>query len=262
MKGVLDLSRIVFAPKKKLFGMVILAINKPEVNHMLADLLLKYNIKPLYTIIISKDDEIEITTFLDLSDAKTTSDKLVEEVLKIGDVKEVEVIKPLFKGLLIDTYHFPLTISGERACIFRKSILKGLFKDIKVELGEAGKVFLYYQGEEVGKSIYENYGKYAPLEEGMLTLFAELVKAVGWGIVEIVYSNLIEGIFTIRVYNSIECEFCETSNEPCGYFAKGVLAGLLSKITGKKIEVKETKCIAMGDPYCQFEAKPSEYKLP
>jgi predicted hydrocarbon binding protein len=39
--------------------------------------------------------------------------------------------------------------------------------------------------------------------------------------------------------------------EPSCYFTTGFLNGFFSAVKNK--HVKETKCIAMGDPYCEWE---------
>ena len=40
-------------------------------------------------------------------------------------------------------------------------------------------------------------------------------------------------------------------DEPSCYFTTGFLNGFFSAV--KNQHVKETKCIAMGDPYCEWE---------
>jgi len=51
---------------------------------------------------------------------------------------------------------------------------------------------------------------------------------------------------------------CKPSKEPSGYFFKGVLAGLLTKIENRDVIVEEVKCIAKGDEYCMFIARISK----
>jgi len=46
--------------------------------------------------------------------------------------------------------------------------------------------------------------------------------------------------------------------EPICHFEAGLLAGILEKIHKRKITVTETKCVAMGHEYCQFESDLSE----
>jgi predicted hydrocarbon binding protein/KaiC/GvpD/RAD55 family RecA-like ATPase len=60
---------------------------------------------------------------------------------------------------------------------------------------------------------------------------------------------------TLEIENSCESfwtNFYRTKwKEPCCFFTTGFLNGLFSAV--KNQHVKETKCIAMGDPYCEWE---------
>ena len=60
---------------------------------------------------------------------------------------------------------------------------------------------------------------------------------------------------TIRIRDNIESSYTKTlktkPREPACYFTTGFLNGFFSAV--KNQHVKETKCIAMGDPYCEWE---------
>jgi len=60
---------------------------------------------------------------------------------------------------------------------------------------------------------------------------------------------------TIKIENSFDSMFTKFMttklNEPSCYFITGFLNGFFSAV--KKQHVKETRCIAMGDPYCEWE---------
>ncbi len=60
---------------------------------------------------------------------------------------------------------------------------------------------------------------------------------------------------TIKIKDNCESVFygfmTERRVEPCCYFTTGFLNGFFSAIRNK--HVKETKCIAMGSPYCEWE---------
>ncbi|RLG73326.1 MAG: hypothetical protein DRO08_02200 [Thermoprotei archaeon] len=252
----LELSRIIYSPGKKLFGVIINAANKPQVYSSIINLLAKYSILPTSLFLISEDNVAEIMWVLDFSNAKISVEKIGKEILDVEGVHNVKYIKPLLKSLLVDTYHFPLLVRGERACIFKKSVLRELFRDIKKRLGETGKIFLFYQGMEDGRNIFEDYRKYAKSNRGLLALFAEVVKAVGWGVVEYIETDFARKTFLLKIYECMECELCKPSKEPCGFFSKGIIAGLLSRIVNEEVEVHELMCIAKGDPYCLFRAGP------
>ena len=55
---------------------------------------------------------------------------------------------------------------------------------------------------------------------------------------------------TIRIKENCET-FAMRSKEPSCFFTTGFLNGFFSSV--KNQHVKETKCIAMGDPYCEWE---------
>jgi predicted hydrocarbon binding protein/KaiC/GvpD/RAD55 family RecA-like ATPase len=60
---------------------------------------------------------------------------------------------------------------------------------------------------------------------------------------------------TVRMKDNCESVFyrfmTKKREEPCCYFTTGFLNGFFSAV--KNQHVKETKCIAMGDPYCEWE---------
>ena len=61
---------------------------------------------------------------------------------------------------------------------------------------------------------------------------------------------------TIRIQNCYESFFTTKwykprFEEPCCFYTTGLLNGFFSAI--KNQHVKETRCIAMGDPYCEWE---------
>ena len=60
---------------------------------------------------------------------------------------------------------------------------------------------------------------------------------------------------TIRIVenceNSMTKQFITKIKVPSCYFTTGFLNGFFSAV--KNQHVKETKCIAMGDPYCEWE---------
>ncbi len=59
---------------------------------------------------------------------------------------------------------------------------------------------------------------------------------------------------TIRMKESSESmwtKFTTKRREPCCYFTTGFLNGFFSAVRNQ--HVKETKCIATGDPYCEWE---------
>lgn len=59
---------------------------------------------------------------------------------------------------------------------------------------------------------------------------------------------------TLRVRQCFGCEGAESSRPMCS-FLRGVLAGNSETALGVSFECTETKCIAAGAEYCEFEFK-------
>lgn len=164
------------------------------------------------------------------------------------------LIKPIKKGLITDSYSFPQLFINERVIVFRKSGYAALIKKMREDYGEGFKAVQYHIGFNYGydafKNIKEKYG--SDIDE-LLKIGAEYSRIVGFGIIEVVsYSN---NRAALRVYNNFECELFIGSNKPQSHFMRGILAGWFAGLWDldiKKIDVKETNCISMGDPYCEF----------
>ncbi|RLF10226.1 MAG: hypothetical protein DRJ98_06565 [Thermoprotei archaeon] len=63
----------------------------------------------------------------------------------------------------------------------------------------------------------------------------------------------------MRFYDLFECVPVKYQKEkPNSEFFRGILSGGLSVIFDKVLLAVETKCIAKGDPYCEFVVKPAE----
>ncbi len=61
---------------------------------------------------------------------------------------------------------------------------------------------------------------------------------------------------TFRVWNLMDCSpFKEKMRETTSHYFRGMISGFVSKIAGKDLVFVETKCIAKGDPYCEFKTK-------
>jgi len=69
-----------------------------------------------------------------------------------------------------------------------------------------------------------------------------------------------------RTYNGWDAESYMTaigeSDEPVCHFTRGFFAGAAGalKFKSENVEGVETKCVAKGDPYCEFVVKLAEPK--
>ncbi len=135
-----------------------------------------------------------------------------------------------------------------------------LTKDLEDIFGAAGDTLLFKGGKSVGMDLYKHYHDLAD-KYGVNTW--NLISAVGyyfgWGLGRIVERND-EGAYRIRVYDSFEADSFIQRNggakKPVCHFIRGVLSGLVESVEGREYTVKEVKCAAMGDEYCEFLFEP------
>lgn len=59
----------------------------------------------------------------------------------------------------------------------------------------------------------------------------------------------------LRVYECIDCAGLPNIGEPICYFETGMIIGLLSELTGKKVSAEEIRCWTSGYSCCQFDVE-------
>lgn len=128
--------------------------------------------------------------------------------------------------------------------VFRLLALQGLVK---------GRMTLnaYSTGKSVGESLHAKTPKQVE----------KVMKKLGMGRVKI--SRFSEDNVKVKIYNDVTSLGIKGLKRPVCYFEAGFLAGLLERVTRKKIDLEETKCRAMHGKFCQFELfKASKKSLP
>lgn len=93
--------------------------------------------------------------------------------------------------------------------------------------------------------------------EQLENLFS-LYSACGWGILELRELNMEKATCTIRATENFECAtFKGQVTEPRSHFMRGHLSGVFAEVFGRDVLAKEVKCVAMGDPHCEFSVEPT-----
>ncbi|MEM4576193.1 MAG: 4-vinyl reductase [Candidatus Nezhaarchaeales archaeon] len=150
-------------------------------------------------------------------------------------------------------------LGGERAIIVRKPGYKGFIDDVRKQFKSAGEAFLYYEGYNAGieygkahRKLAEKLGIRDPIQI-IYKVLAPLFTSTGFGRLEVVRVNLNPPEVTIRIYNNFECEEGIGAGKPYSQWVRGSIAGIFTSILNIEVKAIETKCIAKGDPYCEFE---------
>jgi predicted hydrocarbon binding protein len=255
------LGRIVFLEgDKKIYGIVLETDYGEGVVRKLSEVAeSKGVVSRFIQVSMAKPSEklAKTIVFLDFSNASIKPEEALRLVRRQPFVKNAYLITPNSKGILYDNYFFPLVVGGKRAVIFRRRVYESLFKGIRERFGTAGEAMLYYQGFTIGQRMRQAYREEHGLKnpKELTELLMIDAKTLGWGILEFAEINLEEGEAQIRVYQSFECEIGKGSEAPYGHFIRGILAGFFTDIFGEEAKAVETKCIAKGDPYCEYTIK-------
>lgn len=248
----------VFDPSTKFFNLVVELKNVPGALRSVLDILqdLKINVLGSFSSVDPKGNTGTWSAFVE-SPGHTVSG-LKKKILSSPYVRDM-VVTESTGGFLVDSIHFPLTFNtGDRAVLMRSEYLRGMLSVIRKELGSGGNVILHEEGRAYGKGVGANYGNWLGLKfvRSHLPKVLNLYQALGWFKLEGARQNKREGSWTIRVSGCFECEGSK-SNGPYSHFVRGHLSGTMTAIFGREMICEETKCVAAGDPVCEFLISPA-----
>lgn len=214
--------------------------------------------------VFSLDDSdsniVNALAFVDFTNSSVKPREIMEHLRQISPFKDVQILTPTPSGFVYDSFFYPLKVGNERAIIFRKSSYEALFSGIRKEFGSAGEAFLYYMGMENGSKLFEDYRQIGGSEDpktvaGIASAFAF---TMGWGVFKLQEIEFEKKIVKIRIYDNFECIAGKGGGKPYSHFLRGIVAGLFLHCFKTAGIVEETKCIAQGDPFCEFVAKPTK----
>ena len=91
----------------------------------------------------------------------------------------------------------------------------------------------------------ENWGKIS------LNHLSELKNDENWGKISFLDVDFVNGSGRVIIVDSFE-SIARKTTQPCCHFFRGFLAGFLSELFEKTIEITEEKCVGKGDGHCEF----------
>jgi predicted hydrocarbon binding protein len=123
--------------------------------------------------------------------------------------------------------------------------------------GPVSRTILFRTGLRWGDEIYARYEGLGFDRDTCLKLSAAGAWYFGWGIVAF---ELGSDQSKARIYNCFEAESLVKNRgvdheNSCSLFT-GVIAGIYSRYLGKQCKIREEKCAARGDGYCELIATP------
>lgn len=200
-------------------------------------------------------EKTRILLTADLKGRERDAPRLAESLRKVRSVERVEYAPPLFDGVVADVWSHPLLLDEERVALLSQPFFAGMLRRGWSEFGTPFAAILYHVSfagaVEQCKRLFELYGK-----ENGLKLAIEYFMAQGHGVLRI--DRLTAREMVAKVYDSFECSVQRGAGAPRGAFVRGIVAGIAAAHWGaspEEIEVDEVKCLAKGDPYCEYVVK-------
>ncbi|RLE87764.1 MAG: hypothetical protein DRJ49_06005 [Thermoprotei archaeon] len=183
---------------------------------------------------------VQTTLFLDLTDADIVSEEVSSLLRATSYVKRIELLD------------LPLNHGEARLVVFTLEDIHYLFGMLR-ELGNGGLAIMYHMGFRAGKALAERILSY--FKDSKRSLMYTLLYNESLGHGKFKLEEYIERAYCRIVARELSECLEVKSDKPNSQLFRGILAGCISKLWDEEVEVKETKCIAMGDPYCEFEVE-------
>ncbi len=174
---------------------------------------------------------------LDITGLEGLLSDLMSDIRKMSEIVRAEVMDA------------PISPGEARLVVFTLADLNGFFKLFR-ELGTGGQAMIFHLGLRAGEDLADRItaqckDRYATLDQSLLYM-----ESMGYGRFK-VEEYVDRKRCKIIIHESIECMgHCSTT--PCSHLLRGLISGVIGKIWGKKVAVIETKCIAQGNPHCEF----------
>lgn len=199
---------------------------------------------------------ITVVVFADVKEEKLAKG-LVSELEKVPYALRVSYSKPVVSGFAYCNRCFPPTVRGQRAVIFSRQVYEGFFREGWKRFGAAFPVLLYTLGFQSGRLAYESHVRIAGGDARAAVKVAEaFFQLLGYGKLEILKIDDARREAVVRVYDSFECELFKSTGEIRAGIIRGFVGGWLAARWGvekaEDVIVREEKCIAKGDSYCEL----------
>lgn len=254
------LSNIMFVKDRDIRGIYITAKNVPGALAEITSLFARYNLNIIsinFTPSIKEEDILLFFT-VDFTNSAIELKDIITKLKGLGKVCDAWAVKPYIRGsLLVDEMHFPIIDStGARLLILSEENMKLFVVGMRERFSDAGLTLLYFQGETAGRILAERFIslELKGLKDGLTYLLLNSF-SLGRYRGEIIEFSLEERKIVIRLYDSWECITARKYGieGPASHFERGIFAGFIKRYLNVEVTVVETKCLASGDPYCEFK---------
>lgn len=142
----------------------------------------------------------------------------------------------------------------------RTSIFQRVFEDM---IGPTSRSIIYEECKETSMKAVGTISRTIVKIFGDLTLDMTIKKLTtqiptrGWGACEIVNLDKKKPSITLRVRNCYNHLYYGKTRKPACYSMASIIAGGCEIVFRRPMVCSETRCEALGDPYCEFVANPA-----
>lgn len=252
-----DILGYVYNPSGTFFHIIVVLANQPGALKDIAERLAttKLNILQGFHSATPGAPQGVWSLFVESKNSKITTEQVRKIVESSKLVLDCEIRKSV-DGFLIDDFHFPVRIApNQDAIILSPKAVRGMLEDIVRKYGSWGEAMVYHAGVEVGR-IGSSIAAEA-VGDAFASLSPRLIKifnASGLGQVEITDLSLDPLEAHVRVASCFECSGLKKRRPAC-HFMRGIIAGGTDVGFGTSTSCEEVKCMASGDPFCDFVVK-------
>lgn len=158
-----------------------------------------------------------------------------------------------------------LSVGGIPGMLSPLSTIIYLQTILEEEYGKKAEKIIYaigkFQGSEGVKLINQKFGYAQKItdKKRMLDFSTGQSEATGLGKFQWVVVDFEKEFFIARGKSSIGLEYRKMhgiQKRPIDHFIRGQGAAMIENILNKNVRCVETRCVAMGHPYCEFIVKP------
>jgi len=243
---------------RELVGFEVTLNNRPGSLSQLASIPKKLNLNIDYIETLSKsEDKYELFMIIDMTNTDISPEDFLKELRESKGYIIEASIAPSLKDIIYPSKFYVKTVGESRYIYIGEELMKPFATGIKHVLGrEAGESFLYHYGIGVGRELFRSYAENRKIQglEDSISLLKALFNAHAWA--NIKGYEYDDKSILLHLENLWECESQRDVDNMSGrgsHLVRGIISGFIKEALGKEIVVKETKCVANGDPYCEFE---------
>lgn len=143
-------------------------------------------------------------------------------------------------------------VTGERCIILTKSRMHQIFSRL-TDLFQSGAQVII---NEAGKAAGERFAEKVPIQtQANSVLFLKTAVQrftdAGLGKIEVTHLDPEKAEITFRIRDNFFAEMRDKDETTYCNIVTSFASGMYKRVIGKKADVKETKCIANGDAYCE-----------